>query len=84
MGQSGGVTSLVLADAKAIEEMIFGKLEDTLIEPLNVRGTQGHISAAGVSVSRLTALPAIDIEISIRSLDWPTAISMRLRYANAV
>jgi len=72
------------SDAKAIEESVFAKIEATLITPDNVRGTQGHISAAGVTVSLTELLPALSMDIRLRAPEWPDDISITLRYANDV
>jgi hypothetical protein len=71
-------------DAKDIEEAIMSGIDAALINPQNVRGTRGHISAAGVTVSLVTLMPNIDIDISIRPLGYPDDITMRLRYSNEV
>lgn len=71
-------------DAADIERAMLGEIERVLLTPLNVRGTQGHISAASVSVSKTTPLPALSAAIRIRPLGWPDELTFTLEYADAV
>lgn len=59
-------------------------LASALLQPLNVRGYPGHVSAASASVSATTELPAIDVEIAIRPLGYGKDIKFTLRYAGEV
>lgn len=59
-------------------------LDQTLLTPLNVRGFQGHVSAAAATVSQSTQLPAIDVTIAIRRLGVGKFITFTLRYAGEV
>lgn len=59
-------------------------LSNTLLTPLNVRGFEGHVSAANSVVSKTTQLPAIQVDIAIRRLGVGKFITFSLRYAGEV
>jgi hypothetical protein len=76
-------------DAVDIEEATQAEIVRTLgpsatAGPLNVRGTPGHISAVGVSVSRIVLLPAVRVTIKIRPLGWAEDLTFTLEYADEV
>jgi hypothetical protein len=68
-------------DRADIKSAVEAELKRVLLDPLNVRGNQGHVSAVSAEVVATTLLPAVDIDIRIRSLDWPTDITFTLQYA---
>jgi len=71
-------------DAADIDSAVEAELERVLLQPTNVRGNQGHVSALGSETSLTTLLPAIAITIRIRPLGYAEFISFTLQYANEV
>jgi len=67
-------------DRKDIEESIQQTFDINLLEPLNVRGTRGHVSSATVEVDSATVLPAVNIDIRISAPEWPYAVTFTLQY----
>lgn len=59
-------------------------LKVALLDPDNARGQKGHVSTAGVTVSKTAVLPVIDIDVKLRPLGYPDDIVMRLSYAAEV
>lgn len=71
-------------DATDVETAIRADLVRTLMDPTNARGTRGHVSAVGVAVDRVIALPAMAIDVRIRPLGYVEDLDVRLQYAGEV
>lgn len=71
-------------EAADIEGAVGAELEAVLIAPTNAKGTQGHVSAVGCSVSLTEELPAIIVGIRIRRHGYAEDLQFSLQYANIV
>jgi hypothetical protein len=71
-------------DAADIDAAVEAELERVLLEPTNVRGNTGHVTALSATTSLTAALPAIEITIRISPLGYGEEISFTLQYADEV
>lgn len=71
-------------DNADIKAAVTAELNRLLLQEANARGSIGHVSALGVTVSKTTLLPSIGIAVKLRPLDYAEDIEVTLEYADEV
>lgn len=71
-------------DAKDIEGAINAELSRVLLQPTNVKGTQGHVSATSATVSLTELLPKVSITVKVRPFGYAEDLAFTLQYADEV